>query len=310
MSNNTSESTTGPEWADNMLDYFSGAMAPEEAERFERRLLDCQENVATAQQYREVIGMLASTIAEPAEPPTGHKERFLARLQATPREEMDAGTALMPGAPQAPTRLSIIEGGAASRPEPARAPAAAAPATEERSAPIDLAAERRERRGGGIPLLVASIAAMLALFFGVWAMMLNNDRTNAENQAAQLQRDLAAAQGVVNIPPGYQVLAVQPQEPYTATAVAIFNPETQQAFLYSSSLEPLPDGKIYELWLLPSAGNPVPAGTFNAGAGGTTRHEHTASQPLRDYAGFAVTIEDAPGGPVPGGPIIMAGQYR
>jgi hypothetical protein len=303
MTTNSSQNTNQSEWADNMLDYFSGAMAPEDAERFERGLLECQEHVVAAQEYREVIGMLASTMAEPAEPPAGHKDRFLARLQATPREGMGDGVATTPTPAPAPPRLSVMEGGAASRPEPARAPAVAAPATEDRSAPIDLAAERRERRGGGIPLMVASIAAMLALFFGVWAMMLNNDRT-------QLQRDLAAAQGVVNIPPGYQVLAVQPQEPYTATAVAIFNPETQQAFLYSSSLEPLPDGKIYELWLLPAAGNPVPAGTFNASAAGTTRHEHTASQPLRDYAGFAVTIEDAPGGPVPGGPIIMAGQYR
>jgi anti-sigma-K factor RskA len=126
----------------------------------------------------------------------------------------------------------------------------------------------------------------------VWAFILNSRAGNP------------------NIPPGYQLLAVQPQEGYTSTAVALFNPDTQEAYLYANSLQSLPLGKVYELWLLPPTGDPVAAGVFTGDASGRATHRHSATKPLREYKGFAVTIEDAPGVPAPTGPLVMVGQYQ
>jgi anti-sigma-K factor RskA len=97
-----------------------------------------------------------------------------------------------------------------------------------------------------------------------------------------------------------------------ASAVVFFNPETNQASLLANGLQPLPAGKVYELWLLPPGFpdvNPVAAGVFSVDGSGKAQHKADAPSKLQEYAGVAVTLEDAPGVEVPAGPIVLVGNY-
>ncbi len=282
------------DWEDNLLDYIFGAMPADDAALFERNLMACQERVALAQSYKQVIGVLGAAVP-PAEPPEGHKARFMALIAATPQERpapAEPTSAAEDAQQPMPRRqgLTVVSGArSASNDGPdtihvaARTPQAA-PITSIGMARSGRAMERWAYAAAGL-------AAMLAIFFGLLALTRGND---------------------INIPPGYRLQAIVPQEEYTASAVALFNPNTQDTTIYASGLETLPEGKVYELWLLQpeGAGNPVPAGVFRGDPAGNATHKHVAGQPIRQYTGFAVTIEDAPGKPAPEGPIIMAGQYR
>jgi anti-sigma-K factor RskA len=106
---------------------------------------------------------------------------------------------------------------------------------------------------------------------------------------------------------------VQGQDPQPeASAIVFFNPESNQASLFADGLQPLPEGQVYELWLLdpqhPQV-KPTPAGIFRPDELGTALHTTDAPSRLRDYAGVAVTIE--PGFMTEAtGPIVLVGTYE
>jgi anti-sigma-K factor RskA len=71
----------------------------------------------------------------------------------------------------------------------------------------------------------------------------------------------------------------------------------------------LPAGKIFEFWVLPAGGaSPLPNGVFTAESTGDARYETRIPEDASNYAGFAVSIEDAPGVDVPTN-VIAAGTF-
>jgi anti-sigma-K factor RskA len=76
---------------------------------------------------------------------------------------------------------------------------------------------------------------------------------------------------------------------------------------YATDLAPLPAGRTYELWLIPTEGAPVGAGLFNSDPHGNGEVVlPTLPQGLTAKA-FAVTIEPAGGVPAPTGPKVLIG---
>lgn len=82
--------------------------------------------------------------------------------------------------------------------------------------------------------------------------------------------------------------------------------ETAKVFLNASrgvvfmaaSLPPIKADKTFELWFIPTKGNPVPAGTFHSEADATALH--IRSGPVQaGTAAVAVTVEPAGGSPKP-----------
>ena len=58
--------------------------------------------------------------------------------------------------------------------------------------------------------------------------------------------------------------------PAQPTARATYLPERGGLILLATNLKPLPEGKTYELWVIPADGKaPVPAGLFRPDAVGT-----------------------------------------
>jgi anti-sigma-K factor RskA len=77
--------------------------------------------------------------------------------------------------------------------------------------------------------------------------------------------------------------------------------------LMASNLPAPPEGKTYEMWLIPKTGNPVPAGLFQSNAQGSAMHLQRIPVELTSTKAVAVTLEPAGGVPQPTSqPVIVA----
>lgn len=91
-----------------------------------------------------------------------------------------------------------------------------------------------------------------------------------------------------------------------ASAVLLYNPDTQKIWLYSANLPECPRGTSYQLWAIDQ--KPVSVGTFHMDAGETA---HLLVKRLPEFGKarkFAVSLEPAGGRPQPSGPIYLLGQ--
>jgi anti-sigma-K factor RskA len=79
------------------------------------------------------------------------------------------------------------------------------------------------------------------------------------------------------------------------------------ALVYSGSVPPLPAGKAYELWVVPQAGNPIPAGLLTVSASGEGSVILPPIPAGVAFKAFAITLEPAGGTPSPTGPFVQTG---
>jgi anti-sigma-K factor RskA len=75
--------------------------------------------------------------------------------------------------------------------------------------------------------------------------------------------------------------------------------------LLAANLPPAPSGKIYEMWLIPKGGQPVPAGLFQSDAEGAAMHLQGAPVDIASTGAVAVTLEPAGGVPEPTTPPLI-----
>jgi anti-sigma-K factor RskA len=87
---------------------------------------------------------------------------------------------------------------------------------------------------------------------------------------------------------------------------AFYHP--RKGLLFSASnLPALPADRTYQLWLVPSAGNPISAGVFHVDSLGNGEVLLPKIPPGVSAKAFAVTIEPAGGVPQPTGPKVLIG---
>jgi anti-sigma-K factor RskA len=77
--------------------------------------------------------------------------------------------------------------------------------------------------------------------------------------------------------------------------------------LYTAELPALPPEKVYQMWLVPTNGAPVSAGTFTAIGPGRAEPWEAEVPANSEPKAFAVTVEPAGGVPKPTGKIILLG---
>jgi anti-sigma-K factor RskA len=145
-------------------------------------------------------------------------------------------------------------------------------------------------------------------------MRQERDTLAAEITQARLQ--LAAAQEQLGREVAFRELVAHRESRQTllaglapapaAVARVVWNPGTREAVLLAAGLQPAPEGKVYEAWVI-AGGAPVPAGTFQVDADGKAVLRLPTVDETRSVKTFAVTIEPAGGTAAPTGPMVLAG---
>jgi hypothetical protein len=165
------------------------------------------------------------------------------------------------------------------------------------------------------PVMVMLLLAVFSLL--LWRDLRNTrrvvrtDRAQIEHLQAELEqknKDLAEAKMVrdlLHAPDAWPLTLVSKHAPPQPQIKTVYSKQQGSLLLMASNLNPLPESKIYQLWLLPADGSaPMSAGWFKPdGKGnGMMFHKMTAGIPAK---GFAITIEPAGGSQTPTMPIVM-----
>lgn len=147
-----------------------------------------------------------------------------------------------------------------------------------------------------------SLAAVLAL--GFWNFSLRNQLDLYQQRQTQIEQAVA-----IMATPGARQVALAPTDGGAQRAALFVRGDTTEATLLVWGLPNLPEGKVWQFWLLPpGAGREAakPGRTWHSGDG-------VAAVPLGELgeiteAGFAVTDEPAGGSEHPTGTIVMRGK--
>ena len=259
---------THEQFADDLALYALGSLPPAEATTLERHLESCAGCRRELQELRGDASLLALSAAGPA-PPARSRERLLAAIEKEPRGQ----------------RMIL----------------------------------HHSRPWWTITPVVASL--VLALFaFLMWRENSNLKQENAEVQQktealsaelAQQQHDSEKAREML-----YMLTSPDVQRVSLSTSKSAPQPAGKAMYLRSkghlmflaNNLSPLPESKVYELWLIPMSGAPpMPAGTFMPDEKGGAMVMNPTMPAGTEAKAFAVTVENAPGSEKPTMPMVLIG---
>jgi anti-sigma-K factor RskA len=127
---------------------------------------------------------------------------------------------------------------------------------------------------------------------------------NLAAQASKAQQVLE----VMTAPTAQRVTLTEGKAPLAPSARATYLQDRGALILLATNLKPLPEGKTYELWVIPANGTaPVPAGVFHPDSVGTASLVLPTLPSGIAAKAFGVTIENAGGATSPTMPIILSG---
>jgi len=197
----------------------------------------------------------------------------------------------------------------------ASAPVEEPPARLRKRVSAMVAGETRSRwNWSPVWAAVAAGALIAAVVFNLRAHRAAESLTAAETRLEQLRSEASAqnrelarlneAFAILNQPNVKQVIfgGGAPQPPRGR----VFLDPTRGVLLVASNLPPAPAGKIYEMWVIPKGGKPVPAGLFQSASDGTALHVLSGPVNVAGTAAVAVTLEAAAGATVPNLPPVFA----
>jgi anti-sigma-K factor RskA len=103
-------------------------------------------------------------------------------------------------------------------------------------------------------------------------------------------------------------VSLNPQKaPKQPSGTAIFSPSQKRMMFMASNLAPVPEGKAYELWVIPTQGAPIAAGVFKPDEhGNAVMMDHKMPEGVEAKA-FALTVEKEEGSDKPTSPIVLMG---
>jgi len=178
----------------------------------------------------------------------------------------------------------------------------------ERRAP--LTAPKRSTWWILAPSAVSVALIVTAVFLWNESRSLNRTLLNLEQRHSEMEKQLTMAKDLVNT-----LTSPEAKHITLAPVKALPQPQGKAYYLSSSghlillanNLAPLPSNKVYELWLIPLTGSPIPAGLFRPDSRGTAT---VVNPPLPigiQAKAFAITIEPTGGSPAPTSQPIMVG---
>jgi anti-sigma-K factor RskA len=128
----------------------------------------------------------------------------------------------------------------------------------------------------------------------------NQDQTT---QIDQMDRELS----LLTSPDAVHVSLNPQKAPKQPSGTAIFSPSHKRMMFMASNLAPAPEGKAYELWIIPTRGAPIAAGVFKPDEhGNAMMMDHQMPEGVEAKA-FAVTMEKEEGSDKPTSAILLMG---
>jgi len=253
--------------------YAMQALSPEESAPVRAHLAECPACRAELAELNGDLALVAMSV-EQHPVPAGARQRFLNRIAAEAAPAQLASKTIV--SPVVPI----------DAPRPAR------------------------RVAAWIPW--AAVAAMILVCVALeWRVnSLNTELLLQSQQIAQQTVASARAREVLDVltaPAAQRVVLTAAKTPPAPTARAIYLPSRGALILQASNLALLPEGKTYELWVIPASGAPIPAGLFRPDASGSASvilPELPKGVPAK---AFGVTIESAAGSATPTAPIVLSG---
>jgi anti-sigma-K factor RskA len=206
---------------------------------------------------------------------------------------------------QGDAALLALSVAGASPPQAARARLMQAVGRE----PHPRAVPMRRRWWALAPVFSTAVLALFGILLWQENAVLKDQMEEMRAQVEQGQRESRRAR---------EILAVMmaPDAAHFTLVAAESKPQPQGKAIYvmgkgcvffASNLAPLPAAKAYELWLVPTAGAPIPVGVFKPDARGSATllgQQYPAHVPAK---AFAITIEPEGGSQTPTPPIVLAG---
>jgi anti-sigma-K factor RskA len=247
--------------------YALGALEGQERQAIELHMTQCAACSRKLAEAQGRIALLALGVPR-VEPPLGVKERLLNQVR-----KKDAGQGM---------RLPAVE------PE----------------------------RGSGFfgrwwAAALAPVAVVLALAaFFLWKENARLDRQLLDLRATvqEQQKQLDYARNVAHLFEAKDTITVSlaPVPGMPGGAVKVTYNEKMGMIMYDGWIEPPPEDKSYQLWVVPMEGNPISVGVFNPA---TSDSAHWLTKVPAGVAAkaFAITLEPAGGTSAPTGPNVLVG---
>ena len=154
-----------------------------------------------------------------------------------------------------------------------------------------------EHRFGWAPFLAGAMALALfaAFYFSSRERQFANETVTLRDQLRRQDIELTRLNEAFAILGGPGTIeAAFGQGPKGKVYV---NPQ-RGVLMIASNLPPAPAGKIYEMWVIPKSGKPIPAGLFQSDASGAATHVQPGPV-VADASIVAVTLEPQSGSPQP-----------
>ena len=161
-----------------------------------------------------------------------------------------------------------------------------------------------------VPWLAAAALAILAIVLirqnaGLrWQIAVLRDRSDAQQAQLERAREIVSTLTATN---ALHVTLVAAKTPPQPQGKAIYVRDRGSLIFLASNFGKLPPDKAYELWLIPTKGNPIPAGVFKPDAHGSATVVNPPLPPGVEAKAFAITVEPEAGSQAPTSPVIMLG---
>jgi anti-sigma-K factor RskA len=169
---------------------------------------------------------------------------------------------------------------------------------------------RRSLGWTALPWLAAAAFLLLAGFFWQQSDRLSQRVAELQGESSQQQAQLERAREIVSTltsTDAMRVTLVAAQAPPQPQGKAIYVKDRSSLVFLASNMPPLPPQKIYELWLIPTNGAPIPAGVFKPDARGSATVIEPPLPAGVEAKAFAITVEPEQGSSTPTMPIVMMG---
>lgn len=169
----------------------------------------------------------------------------------------------------------------------------------------------RSRLPGWILPVALAATTLLAVGLGLRGQRLDRQLAARTDSLAATAAKLARREATLDalLTAQFELTVVQLTTAGTeAPGIQFFwNRKTNQGVLHAFRLPPPAAGKVYQLWLIPRGGAPIPSETFTSAADGHALVE-AFQLPVDGFETAAITVEPAGGSQTPTLPIYLVGK--